>query len=117
MNFTLDIDDRGHLVCHLSADDVEVMAGAADAPAAGDALVGAAEDAFGSDGYGECEWLVPGGEYRWMLRREGPVLTVAVMWSSGTCTGYQHVFRSECDAAWFLERVRVEVARASMQAL
>jgi hypothetical protein len=33
------------------------------------------------------------------------------MWSSGTITGWQHVFRAECDLEWFAGRVRGELER------
>jgi hypothetical protein len=111
MELSFEIDDRAHLICMLSDGGVEALVAAADGAAAADALLGAADSALGEDGYGECEWLVPGGEYRWMLKRDAARLTVAVMWSSGTVTGYQHVFRSECDSSWFAARVREESYR------
>lgn len=111
MNFSFETDGAGHLVCRLSDGAGETVVGAADVAGAGGALLQAAEGAMAPLGYGECEWLVPNGEYRWMLRRSGHDVTVAVMWSSGTIMGYQHVFRGECPAAWFAERVQAELGR------
>jgi hypothetical protein len=36
------------------------------------------------------------------------------MWSAGTITGYQHVFREECDAEWFAGRVQAEAGRVAV---
>jgi len=60
--------------------------------------------------FSECFWPVPGGEYRWMFRRNGDEVTVVVLWSAGTVPGWQHVFRAECDYRWLVERLRAELA-------
>ena len=46
-----------------------------------------------------------------MFRRDGDRLTVAVMWSAGTVTGWQHVFRSECASTGSPGRVVDELER------
>lgn len=109
MDLSLGIKD-GYLVCSFSDGERTTMASAADV-AAGAADLLAALDDLRRFGYGECAWLDPEGEYRWMLRREGSQTTVAVMWSHGTATGYQHVFRGECDFEWLEARLRAELER------
>lgn len=92
------------LVCTLQADDREVVVTASDAPSAG-ANVLAALDDVRATGYGECFWPEVAGDYRWMFRRTGEPLTVVVLWSSGTLTGWQHVLRAETDFDRFVARV------------
>ena len=112
MTFTLEVDGTGRFVCTLAEGAVLATVTASNVPAAGDDLESALEDARTS-GYGECFWQESGGEYRWLFRRDGDHMTVVVLWSSGTLTGWQHVFRTDCEAALFeglvgaaLERVR-----------
>jgi hypothetical protein len=45
---------------------------------------------------GECFWKEGGGEYRWVFRRDGESVRVAVLWSAGVMTGWEHVFWAEC---------------------
>lgn len=111
VDLSFDTDDNGHLVCRLSAAGQQTLVSAATVADAAADLLAAAESAVAPLGFGECEWWGPNGSYRWMLKRSGHALTVAVMWSAGTITGYQHVFREECDANWFVERVQAEAGR------
>ncbi len=111
MQLTVDTDENGRLICKLAEADMEGTVTASNVPQAGNDLLDAIEDAK-STGYGECLWEEVGGEYRWMLRTHGDRLTVVVLWSIGTVTGWQHVFRAECDAGWFQETARASLARA-----
>lgn len=111
MELSFDTDHHGHLVCRLSAGDRQTLVSAATVADAAADLLAAAEGALAPLGTAECEWWGPNGSYRWMLKRHGHTLTVAVMWSGGTLTGYQHVFREECDARWFAARVATEAGR------
>lgn len=110
MQFALEQDDLGRLVCTFEEDGHVSTVTASNQPQAGNDLRAAVEDAR-TAGDGECFWAEPGGEYRWMLKREGDRLTVAVMWCRGTIIGWQHVFRSDCDFAWFAGRVAAELDR------
>lgn len=110
MDFTLETEANGRLVCTLTEADMQGTATASNVPQAGDDLLAAIEDAR-TTGYGECLWEEAGGQYRWMLRAEGSRLTVVVLWSIGTVTGWQHVFRTECDAGWFQNTARASLAR------
>ena len=58
-------------------------------------------------------WVEQGGEYRWMFRRVDDRLTVVVLWSSGTITGWQHVFRGECGFEAFVAQAREAVGRVA----
>lgn len=111
MDLSLDTDRDRHLICRLTADGRETVVSAATVADAAADLLAAAEGALEPLGYGECDWWGPNGSYRWMIKRQGHVATVAVMWSGGTLLGYQHVFREECDAAWFAARVQAEAGR------
>jgi hypothetical protein len=113
MDFYLQRDPSGRLICEMVDEVSSATATAGNMPGAADGLRAAVGDARAS-GLGECLWLEPAGEYRWMLRRDGDRLTVAVMWSAGTLTGWQHVFRSECGFAWFAGRVRAELERLGL---
>jgi len=111
VNIEITTDEAGHLLCTLDDGVERALVTASNAPGAGDALMAALDEARNT-GLGECLWDVPGGEYRWMFRCEGDRLTVAVMWSAGVITGWQHVFRTDCEAGPFAERVHAEVAGA-----
>jgi hypothetical protein len=49
-----------------------------------------------------------------MLREDAGRLEVVVLWSRGTVTGWQHVFRSVCDAVEFSASVSRQVADQSV---
>ena len=110
MQFTLDIDDLGRFVGRIADADMEATVTASNVPAAGHDLLGALADAeVGGDG--ECTWEEQGGDYRWMFKRVGRRLTVAVMWSSGTIMGWRHVFRTEGAFDDLARPLRDELAR------
>jgi len=108
MDLSLASDEFARLICTLQDGSTTATVTASNVPAAGRDLL-AAVDGAQADGAGECWWEEQGGEYRWMLRRDGNRLTVVVLWSSGTITGWQHVFRQECDFDWFRGRLRAEL--------
>ena len=110
MEFTLASDGRGLLTCALSDGPLTATVTASNPVAASSDLVEALEG-IAAAGYGECYWRHAAGEYRWMFRREGDKVRVAVLWSTGTLTGWEHVFWSECDLESFASRVREEIAR------
>jgi hypothetical protein len=112
VRFSLQQERSGHLVCSLADDAQEATVTASNVPDAPLQLI-AALDAARDNGYGECLWLEGAGEYRWMLRRERERLTLVVLWSSGTLTGWQHVFRTECALDPLREQVLAEWARVA----
>jgi hypothetical protein len=115
MDLSMRRDVSGGLLCTLNDGEAEVMVTASAAFEAAHDLAAALDEST-TEPFAECLWLVPGGEYRWMFRRQGERLTVVVLWSAGTVPGWQHVFRAECDAAWFTDRTRRELAGLGLAA-
>lgn len=113
MEITITTDAAGHYLCTLDDGETRALVTASNVPQAGEDLLAALDDVRES-GLGECPWEVPGGYYRWMFRRDGQRLTVVVLWSSGTITGWQHVFRGECDFEPFAQQAQLAVASAAL---
>jgi hypothetical protein len=99
-------DQFGRVTCNLADAETNAVVTASDRP---QALAGLASalDALLANGIGECFWHEAAGEYRWVFRRTGEKVRVAVMWSTGTVSGWEHVFWSECDLTAFARSVRV----------
>lgn len=66
------------------------------------------------EGYAECYWLEPTGQYWWMMRREDQRLEVVVLWSRSAAVGWQHVFRAADEMTYLRESVRSEFARVGL---
>jgi hypothetical protein len=112
MTISMQRDGFGRIVCTIQDAGNEAVVTAADAVNASLELLAAIQDAAES-GYGDCLWQEAAGDYKWMLRRNGATLTVAIMWSSGVVTGWQHVIRGDTDFEDFAEQVRVALATLS----
>lgn len=91
------------LTCELEGDGAHAVITAADAGHAAADLKAALHAAL-DNGIGECFWDVASGQYRWVFRREGVKLTIAVMWSRGAVTGWEHAFWAQADAVDFAAR-------------
>lgn len=113
MDFSIERDGPNRYVCTLNEGEHPAVVTASNVPEAGEEMLAALGNAR-ADGYGECMWDEQGGDYRWMLRRDGGRLTLVVLWSSGVITGWQHVFRTDCDFDWFDARMRAELARVGV---
>jgi hypothetical protein len=113
LDLALDIDDAGRFVVRLRQGDASAVVTASNLDAADD-LLAAIEDARDT-GLGECVWEEPGGDYRWMLRHDDGELIVVALWSAGTLTGWEHVFRGRCGLDWLADRVRAELARHGLE--
>lgn len=109
MHLSMTRDSFGRIVCTIRDAGNEAVVTAADAVNASLELLAAIQDAAESD-YGDCLWQEATGEYKWMLRRHDGTLTVAIMWSSGTLTGWQHVLRGDTDFSSFADQVRTGLA-------
>ena len=109
MKISLRVDEFERLICTVEDGAAPVTVTASDPDAAAH-LVAAIDDSA-RDGSGECFWQEGGGEYRWMLRREGEKLRVVVLWCSGTLTGWETVLWTECDLEAFRSQAQAEVAR------
>ena len=108
-------DAAGRLACTL-VDRVETATVVApdliDAAADLEAALADARDT----GCGECLWQLTDGDYKWLFRRSGGRTDLVVLWSAGVVTGWQHVFRTETDAADLDRRVQAELARVRRDA-
>jgi hypothetical protein len=93
-------DQFGRVTCELADGQTNAVVTASDRPEAVAALADAL-DALAANGIGECFWHEAAGEYRWVFRRNGESVRIAVMWSSGTLSGWEHVFWTGCDMASF----------------
>ena len=90
-------DEFGRLTCNLSDGKSHAVVTASDLRQAAAGLANAISNCT-RNGLAECFWYEAGGDYRWVLRRCGDAVRLAVLWSSGTLTGWEHVFWTECPA-------------------
>jgi hypothetical protein len=114
MRFSLDVDDFGRLACLLGDDTEQRTVFAADPLPALEGLRAAIEDAE-KDGMGECFWLVSEGEYRWVLRRDGARLRLAVLHCRSVAIGFEHVYWGESDWADSSGLMRFELDRLAAE--
>jgi hypothetical protein len=105
MKFAFESDPGGRLLCRLEdADGPHLISSAQAAPAQAE-LIAALEDleSFNSS---ECYWQDNACDYRWLFKRDGSRLRLAVLRLTGVCPGYQHVAWTEEDAAPLLAGLR-----------
>jgi hypothetical protein len=110
MHIVLERPDARRLVAHIREGDVIVDVPGWQPEQASAGLLAALESAR-KDGFGECQWLEPTGQYWWMLKREDERLEVVIMYSAGVVPGWQHVFRAVDEMDYIHELVRGELAR------
>ena len=109
MRITMSRDAFGRIACTIDDAGNHAVVTGADAVNASLELLAAVQDADDLE-YGDCLWQEAAGDFKWMLRRNGETLTVAVMWSSGVVTGWQHVIRGDTSFADFADQVRGQLA-------
>ena len=109
MTFSFATDQFDRLTCSLDRDDIHAVATASNRVAALDDMITAIASVE-ANGMGECFWLEAAGEYRWVFRREGEDVRVAVLWSAGVMTGWEHVFWAESPMAPTLQSLREGLA-------
>jgi hypothetical protein len=110
MPLAIETDDFGRMICSLiEGPKTALVTAAAFAKASSD--LWDALDQVEPRGLGECYWAENTGEYRCVFRRTGENIRVAVMWSIGTMTGWEHVFWAECEAGGFLAQAREELLK------
>jgi hypothetical protein len=66
------------------------------------------------EGYGECFWPEPTGQYWWMFKREDQHLEVAVLWSRSSAVGWQHVFRGTDEISYIIDLIRGELRKSGL---
>ncbi len=115
MQFSLDEDEFGRLVCLISDGPTRATVTAANAIEAARELSAAIQSAL-SAGTGEGFWEESGGQYRWLFRRENDRLRIVILWSIGTLTGWENKFWVECEAAPFARLVGEELRRRGFDA-
>jgi hypothetical protein len=97
--------DSGRLVCRLTDADGEHYLGASSREDAAQEL-GDALDDLEKNGTGECYWCDDASEYRWVFKRDGDLVKVAVLRLTGVVPGYQHVAWVEEEAAELVGSLR-----------
>ena len=108
MQISLGADQLGRLVCAIAEGSEGATVTASDLPEAAAGLLAAIETVKTS-GMSECYWHEGGGEYRWVFRRMDDDVRIAVLWSAGTLTGWEHVFWAETNLAEFDRIVHEEI--------
>ena len=105
MTITFAVDELERLTCALDRDKIHAVATSSDLS---DAVIGmkTAIDSLEANGHGECFWKEAGGEYRWVFRREGDNVRVAVLWTIGVMTGWEHIFWAERPMAEVVDQIR-----------
>ncbi len=110
MDLMFETDEYRRIICTLVDGPQSATVTASNVPEAAMDLQVAIESASAT-GLGECFWQEQAGVYRWLFRRDGKRVAVVVLWSTGVITGWEQVFRSECDLAWLTQRIGEEVVR------
>jgi len=105
VRFEVQGDSYGRLIFRVADGGSEAAIEASNGAEAAAELMAAVEGAA-RDGYGECFWQEAASECRWIFRREGEKVRMVVLRSTGTLTGWEHLFGAECDLAEFVEQVR-----------
>jgi len=114
MDVSLSTERSDRLIATLRDGQQEAVVTASSGPAAGAELLAALEQARDDD-YGECFWLEQTGQYWWMFRRDDKAVEAVVLWSSGTVTGWQHVFRASDDLSSLVDNVRTQLEASSAE--
>ena len=115
VQLSMSSDEFGRLICSIGDGKSNAVVTAADLEEAASGL-SAGLAALEDGGAGECRWPEGVGEYRWVFRRVDDQVRLAVLWSTGTMTGWEHVFWGETAYPDFLTAMRREVARVTAPA-
>lgn len=96
----------GQLNCSMTDGEFTASVSAVNSDDAAQDLL-AALDSAATSGVGECFWPREAGTHRWLIRRENGSVRLAVLWSGGTLTGWEHVFWAEDEWSGFERRLRL----------
>jgi hypothetical protein len=109
LTIQFNVDEFGRLTCELWDTNTHAVVTASDRHDAERGLL-AAVRSVQTTGNGECFWNEAAGQYRWVLRRfDESFLRVAILWSVGTVTGWQHAFWAETPMLPFCESVEASL--------
>ncbi|HUB78874.1 MAG TPA: hypothetical protein VMB03_08770 [Bryobacteraceae bacterium] len=100
MQLMLNGDSLGRVVGTIAHNGAKATVTGSDGLSAVAELRSAVESAI-ADGLGECFWEEAMVEFRWLFRREGDTVRIAILSSLGTLTGWEHLFWAECGLAEF----------------
>lgn len=110
MKFAFEAEAGGRLLCRLEDSDGSHLISSSQAGEAQAELMAALEDLETSSS-SECYWRDDACDYRWLFKREGERLRLAILRLTGVCPGYQHVAWTEEDAAPLLAEIRTALQR------
>lgn len=110
MNVVIERANPQQIVIRLREGTIEATVTGWHTSRAVTALLTALEGVASGEGYAECFWPEPTGQYWWMFNREGRRLEVVVLWSRGAVTGWEHVFRAADEVTYVIDRVHEEMA-------
>ena len=110
MNVVIDSANPQQLTVRLREGAVEATVTGWHTSRAVTALLTALDVVAAGEGYAECFWPEPTGQFWWMFNREGRRLEVVVLWSRGAVTGWEHVFRAADEVDYVDGRIREELA-------
>jgi hypothetical protein len=110
VNVQIDSATPQQIVVRLREGSLETTVTGWHTPRAVAALLSALEVVESAEGYGECFWPEPTGQYWWMFNRAGRRLAVLELWSRGAVPGWQHAVRAADEVGYFIDRVREEMA-------
>ena len=113
MTIDLHKDEFGRLTCELFDDKTHAIITASNSAEAHHGLLDAIRSVR-STGNGECYWNEASGQYRWVLRKlDAGQLRIAILWSTGTVTGWEHAFWSEAPLDAFTEAIEAGLLATS----
>ena len=115
MKLKFEEGEFGRLLCRLDDGGSDAVATASNAAEAAAEIL-AAIDSVEANGLGECFWKEAAGEYRWVFRRQGANVRVAVLWTVGVMTGWEHVYWAECPLEELTSAVRAQVPQFTRSA-
>ena len=113
MRLTIRSDDFGRMICAIASGESEAVVTSAEFSDAAAAL-SKAIDELESGGTSECYWPEGVGEYRWVFRRVEDRVRIVVLWSTGTMTGWEHVFWAETGYDPFVAQIRAGLNAVSI---
>jgi hypothetical protein len=112
MQCRFETEASGRLLCHVRDADGEHVIAAAN-PGDAIAAMAATLDDVESSGSGDCYWSDSNSDYRWIFKRDGSRLRVAVLRLTGVVPGYQHVAWVEEEAQALIASLRAALGRAN----